>query len=96
MTDSTTPPKVQTAHKIDAPILTVKDALARIPDKEVENIALAIMDELYQLEIPVYDDENREKVLKVIKQELWHMVDRALWALEPVTIVADPEDEEAA
>lgn len=81
-----------TAATISA--VTVTDALARIPDLKVENVAHEIMARLAdELDIHVAD-EDRAEALKIIKQELWWMVNRALWALEPVTIIADPEDED--
>jgi hypothetical protein len=68
-------------------VLTVQDALAQIPDLLVENIAIELMEEL---EIHLVDAETKE--FKIIKKYLRYMVERALYALEPATIISG-EDE---
>jgi hypothetical protein len=77
------------------PVVTVTNALARIPSIEFENIAQEIVSELEdRLGIHVADEDLTE-ALKIIRQQLQWMADRTLWALEPITIIADPDDPEA-
>jgi hypothetical protein len=76
-------------------VLTVTEACARIPDLDMENAANEIIDELADtFDIHVANDERAE-VMKSIERSLRFVVNRALWALEPATIVADPEDDDA-
>jgi hypothetical protein len=70
--------------------LTVSEALARIPEVQFDD---AIQDIVMELDI---SSTEYSEQLKTIKGSLHWLVNRALWALEGVTIVADPEDEEAA
>jgi hypothetical protein len=70
--------------------LTVTEAAGQIPYLEVEAVA---SDLLSELNIRVADANSEE--LKTARRYLQFMVKRALWALEPVTIIADPEDEDA-
>jgi uncharacterized protein YxjI len=76
--------------------LTVSEALARLAAAagernvafNVEGNALELAEEL---NIHIRDADSEE--LQTIKRALWLIVERALWALEPATIVADLEDE---
>ena len=70
--------------------LTVTEAVGRIPYLEVENVAFDLLNDL---DIEVANPAESEE-LRLVKRALWYAVKRALWALEPVTIVADPEDED--
>jgi hypothetical protein len=68
---------------------------SNIPSIEFENIAQEIVSELEdRLGIHVADEDLTE-ALKIIRQQLQWMADRTLWALEPITIIADPDDPEA-
>jgi hypothetical protein len=79
--------------------LTVSEALARLAatpgDRNVVfNVESNAFDLAEELNIHIRDADSKE--LHTIKRALWAIVERALWTLEPITIVADPEDEEAA
>jgi uncharacterized protein YxjI len=79
--------------------LTVSEALARLAaaagDRNIVfNIEGDALDLAEALNIHIRDADSEQ--LKTIKRALWSIVERALWTLEPITIVADPEDEEAA
>jgi hypothetical protein len=71
--------------------LTVKEALARIPDHELECVACDMLDELND-ELDIYVPKNSEE-LKVILKHLRWMVERALNLLEPVTIEEKEEED---
>jgi hypothetical protein len=71
--------------------LTVTEAVGRIPYLEFDNVALELLDDL---NIDAADAAEGGG-LRSVKRALLGAVRCALRALETVTIVADPEDEDA-
>jgi uncharacterized protein YxjI len=80
--------------------LTVSEALARLAAAPGDrNVVFNIEGDALNLAeaLNIYIRDVNSEQLQTIKRALWSIVERALWTLEPVTIVADPpEDGEAA
>ena len=69
-------------------VLTVKEALARIPDREFEE---AVTDMLTDLGVDFTEDSDE---FKMAKKHLQWIVGTALQALVTITIEADKEEED--
>lgn len=73
--------------------LTPKEATAQVPDKDIENSSIDLLDEIRDKFECIESDEYKP-ALEIIKKHLRWMIDTALWKLDSVTIVAPFENED--
>jgi hypothetical protein len=77
----------------DLKTLKVNEAIVQVPEQEIENAAIELLDDI-RSEFEAIDNDDYYKALHLIKKHMKWMIHTALVKLEPVSIVGISNDDD--